>query len=82
MSGDDAAWDKAEKALEVALNNKGLDWKLQPGEGAFYGPKIEFVLKDCLDASWQCGTMQLDFSMPGQAGRADILPKTTAGGCR
>ena len=63
--GDDAAWDKAEKALEVALDNKGLDWKLQPGEGAFYGPKIEFVLKDCLGRRWQCGTMQVDFSMPG-----------------
>jgi len=64
--GEDAAWDKAEKALEVALNDKGLDWKLQPGEGAFYGPKIEFVLKDCLGREWQCGTMQVDFSMPGR----------------
>ncbi len=64
--GDDAAWDKAEKALEVALDNKGLIWKLQPGEGAFYGPKIEFVLKDCLGRQWQCGTMQVDFSMPGR----------------
>jgi len=64
--GEDAAWDKAEKALEVALDNKGLDWKLQPGEGAFYGPKIEFVLKDCIGRQWQCGTMQVDFSMPGR----------------
>ncbi len=64
--GDDAAWDKAEKALEVALDDKGLDWKMQPGEGAFYGPKIEFVLKDCLGRQWQCGTMQVDFSMPGR----------------
>jgi len=64
--GDDSAWDKAEKALEVALDNKGLDWKLQPGEGAFYGPKIEFVLKDCIGRQWQCGTMQVDFSMPGR----------------
>ncbi|MGD8803944.1 MAG: threonine--tRNA ligase [Gammaproteobacteria bacterium] len=64
--GDDAAWDKAEKALELALDNKGLDWKLQPGEGAFYGPKIEFVLKDCIGRHWQCGTMQVDFSMPGR----------------
>jgi len=64
--GDDAAWDKAEKALEVALDNKKLDWKLQPGEGAFYGPKIEFVLRDCLGREWQCGTMQVDFSMPGR----------------
>ncbi len=64
--GDDALWDKAEKALEIALNDKGLDWKLQPGEGAFYGPKIEFALKDCLDRVWQCGTIQVDFSMPGR----------------
>ncbi|HHO60048.1 MAG TPA: threonine--tRNA ligase [Thiotrichales bacterium] len=64
--GDDAAWDKAEKALELALDNKGLNWKLQPGEGAFYGPKIEFVLRDCLGREWQCGTMQVDFSMPGR----------------
>ena len=64
--GDDDAWDKAEKALEVALDNKKLDWKLQPGEGAFYGPKIEFVLRDCLGREWQCGTMQVDFSMPGR----------------
>ncbi len=64
--GHDEAWDKAEKALEVALDNKKLDWKLQPGEGAFYGPKIEFVLRDCLGREWQCGTMQVDFSMPGR----------------
>jgi len=64
--GDDSAWDKAEKALQVALDNKNLDWKLQPGEGAFYGPKIEFVLKDCIGRHWQCGTMQVDFSMPGR----------------
>ncbi len=64
--GDDAVWDKAEHALEQALNNKGLDWDLQPGEGAFYGPKIEFSLKDCLGRVWQCGTIQVDFSMPGR----------------
>ena len=64
--GDDASWDKAEQALEHALDAKELDWKLQPGEGAFYGPKIEFVLKDCLGRQWQCGTMQVDFSMPGR----------------
>ncbi|MBZ4201975.1 MAG: threonine--tRNA ligase [Methylovulum sp.] len=62
--GDDAVWDKAENALEVALNNKGLIWELQPGEGAFYGPKIEFSLKDCIGRVWQCGTIQVDFSMP------------------
>ncbi len=64
--GDDALWDKAEHALEQALNAKGLDWDLQPGEGAFYGPKIEFSLRDCLERVWQCGTIQVDFSMPGR----------------
>lgn len=64
--GSDEEWDKSEKALEDALNNKGLDWKLQPGEGAFYGPKVEFSLKDCLGRVWQCGTIQVDFSMPGR----------------
>ena len=64
--GSDEVWDKAEKALEIALNNKNLDWQLQPGEGAFYGPKIEFSLKDCLERVWQCGTIQVDFSMPGR----------------
>jgi threonyl-tRNA synthetase len=64
--GSDEEWDKAEHALERALNNKGLDWDLQPGEGAFYGPKIEFSLKDCLGRVWQCGTIQVDFSMPGR----------------
>ncbi|MCP5427833.1 MAG: threonine--tRNA ligase [Chromatiaceae bacterium] len=64
--GSDAVWDKAEKALEEALDAKGLAWKLQPGDGAFYGPKIDFSLRDCLDRVWQCGTMQVDFSMPGR----------------
>jgi threonyl-tRNA synthetase len=64
--GDDSVWDKAESALELALNTKGLKWDLQPGEGAFYGPKIEFSLKDCLGRVWQCGTIQVDFSMPGR----------------
>jgi len=62
--GADELWDKAEKSLEDALNHKQLDWELQPGEGAFYGPKIEFSLKDCLGRVWQLGTIQLDFSMP------------------
>ena len=66
--GDDALWDKAEKALEEALDAKGIAWKLQPGEGAFYGPKVEFALRDCLDRVWQCGTIQVDFSMPGRLG--------------
>lgn len=64
--GSDAVWDKAEHALEQALNAAELDWDLQPGEGAFYGPKIEFSLKDCLGRVWQCGTIQVDFSMPGR----------------
>ena len=64
--GSDAEWDKAEHSLEKALNNKELDWDLQPGEGAFYGPKIEFSLKDCIGRVWQCGTIQVDFSMPGR----------------
>ncbi len=64
--GSDEVWDKAEQALEKALNDKGLEWELQPGEGAFYGPKIEFSLKDCLGRVWQCGTIQVDFSMPGR----------------
>tara|TARA_Y100001935_G_scaffold254595_1_gene264151 strand:+ start:13202 stop:15109 length:1908 start_codon:yes stop_codon:yes gene_type:complete len=62
--GDDQIWDKAEKALEDALNAQGLNWDMQPGEGAFYGPKIEYSLRDCLDRVWQLGTIQLDFSMP------------------
>jgi threonyl-tRNA synthetase len=66
--GSDEVWDKAEAALEQALNSKGLEWQLQPGEGAFYGPKIEFSLADCLDRVWQCGTIQVDFSMPERLG--------------
>ncbi len=62
--GSEDIWDKSEEALSQALNNKGLSWQLQPGEGAFYGPKIEFSLKDCLNRLWQCGTIQVDFSMP------------------
>ena len=62
--GSDETWDKAEKALEDALNSQGLEWELQPGEGAFYGPKIEYSLRDCLNRVWQLGTIQLDFSMP------------------
>ncbi len=62
--GSDEVWDRAEAALAEALDAKGIKWELQEGEGAFYGPKIEFVLKDCLDREWQCGTLQVDFSMP------------------
>ncbi|MCR4346025.1 MAG: threonine--tRNA ligase [Sulfuricaulis sp.] len=70
--GSDESWDKAEHALEQALNAKKLKWDLQPGEGAFYGPKIEFSLKDSLGRVWQCGTIQVDFSMPGRLGATYI----------
>jgi threonyl-tRNA synthetase len=64
--GSDEVWDKAEKALMDALAAKGLAYELLPGEGAFYGPKIEFSLRDCIGRVWQCGTIQVDFSMPGR----------------
>ncbi|MFG0832258.1 threonine--tRNA ligase [Aeromonas bivalvium] len=66
--GSDEAWDRAEAALAEALEVNGLKYDLQPGEGAFYGPKIEFTLHDCLDRAWQCGTVQLDFALPGRLG--------------
>ena len=66
--GSDESWDKAEKALAEALDAQELPWEELPGEGAFYGPKIEFSLKDCIGRVWQCGTMQVDFSMPGRLG--------------
>lgn len=78
--GTEEQWDKAEMALSSALNLKQLDWELQPGEGAFYGPKIEFSLKDSIGRVWQCGTLQLDFSMPDRLGATfiseDNLKKT------
>lgn len=73
--GDDALWDKAEAALEEALNNKGLEFRVQPGEGAFYGPKIEFTLRDCIGRTWQCGTVQVDFSMPDRLGAKYVAPE-------
>lgn len=66
--GSDEVWDKAELALQTALDSKALKWELHPKEGAFYGPKIEFSLKDCLGRVWQCGTIQVDFSMPDRLG--------------
>jgi threonyl-tRNA synthetase len=66
--GSEEIWDKAEKALADALKSKNIDFSYLPGEGAFYGPKIEFTLHDCLDRAWQCGTVQLDFSMPARLG--------------
>src|SRR5689334_17183404 len=66
--GSDEIWDKAEKALKAALEKSGVPFTVLPGEGAFYGPKIEYHLKDSIGRSWQCGTMQVDFSMPGRLG--------------
>ncbi|MCL1824686.1 MAG: threonine--tRNA ligase [Betaproteobacteria bacterium] len=66
--GTDAQWDTAEAALAASLDAQGLAYELQPGEGAFYGPKIEFSLKDSLGRVWQCGTLQLDFNLPGRLG--------------
>ncbi|MDC7806448.1 threonine--tRNA ligase [Luteimonas sp BLCC-B24] len=66
--GDDATWDRAEDALRSALRSAGVDWQELPGEGAFYGPKIEYHLKDAIGRTWQLGTMQVDFMMPGRLG--------------
>jgi len=66
--GSDEAWDKAETALKTSLEKSGLKFAISPGEGAFYGPKIEYSLKDGIGRVWQCGTMQVDFSMPGRLG--------------
>jgi threonyl-tRNA synthetase len=66
--GDDAMWDRAEAALKQALTNNHIEYEILPGEGAFYGPKIEFTLHDCLDRAWQCGTVQLDYALPGRLG--------------
>ncbi len=62
--GSDEDWEIATKALQAALEDKGIEYKINPGDGAFYGPKIDFHVKDCLDRTWQCGTIQLDFQMP------------------
>ena len=64
--GEDSLWDEAEEALQRVLEDQDLEYKLQPGEGAFYGPKIEFTLRDSIGRVWQCGTIQVDFSMPGR----------------
>lgn len=66
--GDDATWDRAEAALAEALKSHAIDFDYLPGEGAFYGPKIEFTLHDCLGRAWQCGTIQLDFALPSRLG--------------
>lgn len=62
--GEKALWDRAEQALQEALDDQGVEYKLNPGDGAFYGPKIDFHLEDCIGRTWQCGTIQLDFQMP------------------
>ena len=70
--GSDALWDQGEAALDQALRDTGLAFRVQPGEGAFYGPKIEFTLRDSIGRAWQCGTIQVDFSMPGRLGASYI----------
>ena len=75
--GDDATWDKAEKALMQSLDNLGIKYDILVGEGAFYGPKIEYHLKDSLGRSWQCGTIQVDFQMPGRLGAEYVAEDNT-----
>ncbi len=75
--GADEVWDRAEAALTAALNAKQLTWELNPGEGAFYGPKIEFSLRDSLARVWQCGTLQLDFALPGRLGAEYVAEDNT-----
>jgi threonyl-tRNA synthetase len=70
--GSDAVWDKAEAALKTAVEAAGLDYVLNPGEGAFYGPKLEFVLRDAIGRDWQCGTLQVDLNLPGRLGASFI----------
>jgi threonyl-tRNA synthetase len=70
--GADEVWDRAEKALAQSLDSRQLPWEEKQGEGAFYGPKIEFTLKDSIGRTWQCGTLQVDFSMPGRLGATYI----------
>ena len=75
--GTDEQWDAAEAALAAALQAQGLEYELQPGEGAFYGPKIEFSLRDSLERVWQCGTLQLDFNLPVQLGAEYVAEDNT-----
>jgi threonyl-tRNA synthetase len=75
--GADDLWDKAERALQASLEAAGLAYEVLPGEGAFYGPKIEYHLKDSIGRSWQCGTMQVDFSMPGRLGAEYVAEDNT-----
>ena len=73
-AGTDETWDKAEGALKDAVNAAGLDWTLNPGEGAFYGPKLEFVLRDAIGRDWQCGTLQVDFVLPERLDATYVAP--------
>lgn len=75
--GEDAVWDKAEHALMSSLDALGIKYEILEGEGAFYGPKIEYHLKDCLGRSWQCGTVQVDFQMPGRLGAEYVAEDNT-----
>lgn len=75
--GSEELWDRAEAAMAEALNNTGLTWELQPGEGAFYGPKIEFTLRDCIGRAWQCGTLQYDFNMGNRLGAEYVAEDNT-----
>jgi threonyl-tRNA synthetase len=70
--GSDEIWDQAETALKNAVTTAGLEYTLNPGEGAFYGPKLEFVLRDAIGRDWQCGTLQVDFNMPGRLGASYV----------
>lgn len=72
--GDDAVWDQAEAALKQALEKSGKEWTLNKGEGAFYGPKLEYVLRDAIGRDWQCGTTQVDLNLPGRLGAFYIAP--------
>ena len=75
--GEDAVWDKAEAALINSLETSGVPYEILPGEGAFYGPKIEYHLRDCLGRAWQCGTIQVDFQMPGRLGAEYVAEDNT-----
>jgi threonyl-tRNA synthetase len=70
--GEDHVWDKAEKALKEAVEATGLAYTINPGEGAFYGPKLEFVLRDAIGRDWQCGTLQVDLNLPSRLGATYI----------
>jgi threonyl-tRNA synthetase len=75
--GDDAVWDRSEAALMQALKTSGRPWTLYKGEGAFYGPKLEYVLRDAIGRDWQCGTVQVDLNMPGRLGASTLTSTRT-----